>query len=577
LKPLRNLLLALGLAGLALASTASAQVATEAADFDVAEFRALDKVQATCNGASPSFFCELQDDQLTLITGKGVDYFFTPAGELAAAFAKQQRGQRYNNYALDNGINLVPFDSSVPGLAFMVDGEYSAPTEAQGEWSRNGDGLLVGRYSANYSSADGDFAVDRQIVLREGSDTFDLTLEVERLGGDEEVLVQVASPGIGRVANPTVKIGYGDSFTLNPPEQVFQAPTYMALQQNDNNRGFAFVLRPAVTGDQLQATFLRPNRVAFQTEIAAGAGASANLQASMYAGHNELVRYHQEEYLDLPGLFRPNILGRLSLLIVKLLEFIHQYVPNWGLSIIVLTLMFRALVWPLITTQTKSMFGMQRLQPKLQELQRKYKDDREKLTQETMALYKEAGVNPAGGCLPILLQMPLFIILWRVFVNFEFNEGFLWLPDLGQSDPFFILPVLYVLVMLATSYFSSRGNPQMLRQSMIINVVFVFIIINFPAGVLVYYVVSMLVQVFQYWLLSRGQPTPALAGAGAGAPAKLAASGKSAGGKQASKSGNGSNAGKANKGGKGASSESGSGGAGKQETGKSAKGGKRRK
>lgn len=577
MKPLRNLLLALGLAGLALASTASAQVATEAADFDVAEFRALDKVQATCNGASPSFFCELQDDQLTLITGKGVDYFFTPAGELAAAFAKQQRGQRYNNYALDNGINLVPFDSSVPGLAFMVDGEYSAPTEAQGEWSRNGDGLLVGRYSANYSSADGDFAVDRQIVLREGSDTFDLTLEVERLGGDEEVLVQVASPGIGRVANPTVKIGYGDSFTLNPPEQVFQAPTYMALQQNDNNRGFAFVLRPAVTGDELQATFLRPNRVAFQTEIAAGAGASANLQASMYAGHNELVRYHQEEYLDLPGLFRPNILGRLSLLIVKLLEFIHQYVPNWGLSIIVLTLMFRAVVWPLITTQTKSMFGMQRLQPKLQELQRKYKDDREKLTQETMALYKEAGVNPAGGCLPILLQMPLFIILWRVFVNFEFNEGFLWLPDLGQSDPFFILPVLYVLVMLATSYFSSRGNPQMLRQSMIINVVFVFIIINFPAGVLVYYVVSMLVQVFQYWLLSRGQPTPALAGAGAGAPAKLAASGKSAGGNQASKSGNGSNAGKANKGGKGASSESGSGGAGKQETGKSAKGGKRRK
>jgi len=345
----------------------------------------------------------------------------------------------------------------------------------------------------------------------------------------------------------------------------------MALQQNDNNRGFAFVLRPAVTGDELQATFLRPNRVAFQTEVAAGAGASANLQASVYAGHNELVRYHQEEYLDLPGLFRPNILGRLSLLIVKLLEFIHQYVPNWGLSIIVLTLMFRVVVWPLITTQTKSMFGMQRLQPKLQELQRKYKDDREKLTQETMALYKEAGVNPAGGCLPILLQMPLFIILWRVFVNFEFNEGFLWLPDLGQSDPFYILPVLYVLVMLATSYFSARGNPQMLRQSMIINLVFVFIIINFPAGVLVYYVVSMLVQVFQYWLLSRGQPAPALAGAGAGAPAKLAASGKSAGGNQASKSGNSA------KGGKGAAVEGGPGGAGKQDSGKSAKGGKRRK
>ena len=158
---------------------------------------------------------------------------------------------------------------------------------------------------------------------------------------------------------------------------------------------------------------MRPNRVAFQTDMASER-TSANLQASMYAGHNELVRYHQEEYLDLPGLFRPNILGRLSLLIVKLLEFIHQYVPNWGLSIIVLTLMFRALVWPLITTQTKSMFGMQRLQPKLQELQRKYKDDREKLTQETMALYREQKVNPMSSCLPMLIQIPVFIALFTV-------------------------------------------------------------------------------------------------------------------------------------------------------------------
>jgi len=237
---------------------------------------------------------------------------------------------------------------------------------------------------------------------------------------------------------------------------------------------------------------------------------SGQMRTRNSIGRNELVRYYQEGYLSLPGLFRPNILGRLSLYIVELLVLIHQYVGSWGVSIIVLTMLFRVLIWPLIATQTKSMFGMQKLQPKIQELQKKYKDDREKLTQETMKLYQEAGVNPAGGCLPILLQMPLFIILWRVFINFEFNQGFLWLPDLGQSDPYYILPVLYVLVMLATSYFSARGNPQTLRQSMFINLIFVFIIINFPAGVLLYYVVSMLVQVFQYWLVSRGQPVPAV-------------------------------------------------------------------
>ena len=320
--------------------------------------------------------------------------------------------------------------------------------------------------------------------------------------------LQVATPGIARTANPVVKIGYDQTFAMNPGERAFSNPSYAALQKADNNRDEAFIMLPGEGSDPLEAGFLRPNLVYMQTTLAAG-DARADIRVDSYAGRNELVRYEQEGYLDLPGLIRPNILGRLSLLIVNLLQWIHQYVPSWGLSIIVLTLMFRVVVWPLISTQTRSMFGMQALQPKIKELQRKHKDDREKLTQETMKLYREAGVNPAGGCLPILLQMPLFIILWRVFVNFEFAEGFLWLPDLGQADPLFILPILYVAVMVATSYFSARGNPQMLRQSMIINVVFVFVIVTFPAGVLVYYVVSMLVQVFQYWLISRGQPAPA--------------------------------------------------------------------
>ena len=168
---------------------------------------------------------------------------------------------------------------------------------------------------------------------------------------------------------------------------------------------------------------------------------------------------------------------------------------------------------PLISTQTRSMYGMQALQPKIQALQKKYKDDRETLTQETMKLYKEAGVNPAGGCLPILLQMPLFIILWRVFVNFEFGEGFLWVPDLGQADPYYILPVLYIGVMFGMSWFSSRGNPQSLRQQILINVVFAFILFRFPAGVLLYFVVSMGIQVLQYWLIQRSQDKPVPAGA----------------------------------------------------------------
>lgn len=512
------------------------RVVFEVGEFPVSQFRGVDDVRATCTAATPSFLCEHIDDVLTRIPTKGTDFMFTPSGELAAAFVKVQRGQTYNDLQVGSRNNLIPFESAVPGGALLVDGEYVVPENVQGSWTKPDQFTMVGTFTFTIPG----FEVERTVVVSNVSETTRQTLVVTRTAGGATVTddtdvdeggagdesgstltaqgatLQIVTPGIARTANPTVKIGYDQTFALNPGERWFSNPTYASLQKADNNRDEALVMLPGEGSDRLEAGFIRPNLVGMQTTIDA-AQAQATIEVGLYAGRNELVRFHQEGLLELPGLFRPNILGQLSLLIVRLLQFIHQYVPSWGLSIIVLTLLFRAVVWPLITTQTKSMFGMQALQPKIKELQRKHKDDREKLTQETMKLYREAGVNPAGGCLPILLQMPLFIILWRVFVNFEFAEGFLWLPDLGQADPLFILPILYVLVMVATSYFSARGNPQMLRQSMIINVVFVFVIVTFPSGVLVYYVVSMLVQVFQYWLISRGQPAPvnmAVAGTG---------------------------------------------------------------
>lgn len=517
------------------ASAAQARVVFEAGEHPVAAFRDVEKVDATCTTADPSFFCALQDATLTRIPTKGVDLFFTSAGELAAAYGKAQRGQTLNEYTLDVRTNLIPFDSGIPGMALLIDGVYYEPQDVSGGFERVDENTFRGTFQARV----GDLDVERVVTVSNVRDTTDVWLRVTRgaVAGDgaeaadaatpaaeaqadetpgDGSVIQLAMPGIGRTASPVVKIGQGEQFTLNPPERSVPDATYAALQNNDNNREFALLMVPGEDAEGLAASYMRPNRIAFETTLASEEGAEAVLDVGVYTGNNELVRYTQEGYLELPGLFRPNILGRLSLAIIWVLEYIHRFVPSWGMSIIVLTLLFRALVWPLITTQTKSMFGMQKLQPKLQEMQRKYKDDREKLTQETMKLYREAGVNPAGGCLPVLLQMPLFIILWRVFVNFEFGEGFLWLPDLGQADPFYILPILYVAVMVATSWFSARGNPQMLRQSMIINVVFVFIIVGFPAGVLLYYVVSMLVQVTQYWLISRGNEPPRAAVAVAG-------------------------------------------------------------
>lgn len=484
--------------------------------FAVSEFRDVNQVQEFCAGGSPdSFWCPLLGGTVDRVPTKGVDVFFSESGEVLAAFAKFQKGQNLPNYATNNADNLIPREAVFPGGAVLLDGVYHVPQDVVGGWTRLSNVEYEGRFTFTLPG----FTVERTVVISNVEQTLRTQLRLTPIAaGDadaaadddaEEVatatLVQYAYPGIARQQSPTIKIGQATSFALNPITAPVEDPSYVSLQSAANNTGNAIVVRPGAGGAPLQAISLGGGRIAMQAPLAAG---ETLLSLETYLGKNELVRFYQESYYQLPGLFTPNILGRLSLWILAALEFIHEFVPSWGLSIIVLTLVFRALVWPLITTQTRSMFGMQKLQPEMQKLQKKYKDDREKLSQEMMKLYKEAGVNPAGGCLPILLQMPLFIILWRVFVNFEFNEGFLWIPDLGLADPFYILPALYVAVMLGQSWYSARNNPTMLRQSIIINLVFVFIIVNFPSGVLVYFVVSMGVQVFQYWLLSRGQNLP---------------------------------------------------------------------
>ena len=500
---------------LALISFAFARVSFGVQDFSAADFSDAEKLEALCAPDASSFWCDLREQNLKLITTKSVDYIFDESGEVVALYAKQQRGQDFKgNYNLDNNQNLIPYTAKVPGGTVLIDGNDLNTREVQGSWQeieRNGDAALRGEFSYQ---ADG-FAVQKTILVSSVRNTVDVSLSVSRTeAGDAPATVQYAYPGIGRQDAPVIKVGQGENFTLNPAPQPVQDPSYISLQNNNNNRAFAIVMRPnpnteGSSSEALAAQPLTSREIALAKTLPPEANASMTLDAQIYGGPNEMVRYLQEGYLDLPGLFRPNILGRVSLGIIIALQTIHGVVGSWGLSIIVLTLLFRLLVWPLIATQTKSMMGMQQLQPKLQALQKKHKNDREKLTQETMKLYQEAGVNPAGGCLPILVQMPIFIVLWRVFINFEFNEGFLWIPDLGLNDPFYILPLIYVAVMAGQAFVSAQGNMQSLRQQLLMSGVFVFFIFNFPAGVTLYLVTSMAVQVLQQFLIKRTISPPA--------------------------------------------------------------------
>jgi YidC/Oxa1 family membrane protein insertase len=189
------------------------------------------------------------------------------------------------------------------------------------------------------------------------------------------------------------------------------------------------------------------------------------------------------------------------------LRFFYNLTGNYGISIILLTVVIRLALYPVIHKQNLSARAMQELQPEIKKLQEKYGKDPQRLNQEVMKLYREKGVSPLGGCLPLLIQLPFLFVLYRVLVTYDYGQaGFLWLPSLSQRDPYYILP----LAMGATTFWQQRisappSGGDVAQQNLLLMVVMpvflVFISWGLPSGVLLYWFVSNLFYIFQQYML----------------------------------------------------------------------------
>jgi YidC/Oxa1 family membrane protein insertase len=219
--------------------------------------------------------------------------------------------------------------------------------------------------------------------------------------------------------------------------------------------------------------------------------------------------------LELTGVLETRfLLGWLENILKFILQLINRVVPNYGIAIIILTILVKALLWPLTHKSYQSTAKMQSLAPKIQEIKDKYSDNPNKVNQETAALYKKEGVNPLGGCLPMLLQFPFFIAMFGLFNNhFDLrgatfipgwiddlsspesilNFGDFTLPILGWND-LRLLPIIFVGTQLITSKItqtpSSGSNSQMKMMTYALPIVFFFILYNMPSGLLVYWIFS---------------------------------------------------------------------------------------
>ena len=193
----------------------------------------------------------------------------------------------------------------------------------------------------------------------------------------------------------------------------------------------------------------------------------------------------------------------------------EPFVGNYGVAIIILTIIIKALFWPLSQKSYKSMEQMKKLQPMMTKIREKYADDREKMNAEIMQLYKTYKVNPAGGCVPMLLQIPVFFALYQALLgaielrhaafipHLPFTD-MVWLADLSAKDPYYITP----LIMGATMFLQQRlsppmGDPMQAKIMMFMPVVFTFLFLNFPSGLVLYWLVNNVLSIAQQWLMVR--------------------------------------------------------------------------
>jgi YidC/Oxa1 family membrane protein insertase len=231
------------------------------------------------------------------------------------------------------------------------------------------------------------------------------------------------------------------------------------------------------------------------------------LRGILYTGRN---RYVLLEQAGLEAVAPVGFFSQLLVWVMRFFAWLYHLTGNYGWAIILFTLITRVITHPLMRNQMRSMAKMQRLAPKLKKLQERYKDDRQTLQQQMMELYRQEKVNPLGGCLPLILQFPILILLWQAIMysaeQIRVSPGFLWLRDLSQPDPYYIMIVLATGAQLLQQWLTQRrmpepptGGTQMLGW--VFPIVMAVLFLGFPAGLWLYWLLMTLLQIGQQFLV----------------------------------------------------------------------------
>jgi YidC/Oxa1 family membrane protein insertase len=411
--------------------------------------------------------------------------------------------------------NRYPFSLALddPELAGRLNAaNYAAPRKS----FKLGDGQMG---QVRFEYADGQGAkVEKVFTIQGGRYDFGVAINVTKGGKKIEPRV-LWGPGLGVPLTPeelkkrfasalglavyaSGKVFRMDERRFNPQLSAYNFVDWSAYE---NNYFTALLINPGPNGS---ATFLQE----IKENTPPRYYLSVSVPSRVFIGPKE---YDLLKPLgpNTKGLLNFGFFGSIAEILLIIIRFIHTFVPNWGFAIIVLTFVIKIIFFPLTYSSTKSMAKMQEIQPKIKALRNKYKNakrdiaQRRAMNEEMMKLYKEHGVNPAGGCLPMIIQIPVFWGLFRmlvVAVEFRHSPFVFWIKDLSLRDPTYITPIL----MGATQFISQKmtptgADPAQARMMLIMPVVMTIFFMNFQSGLVLYWLTSNVLQIGQQYIMNR--------------------------------------------------------------------------
>lgn len=373
----------------------------------------------------------------------------------------------------------------------------------------------MGKLRFEYADEKGN-RVEKIFIFQDGKYSFDVQVNVWKNAQKIEPLL-LWGPSLGNPSPTEQKMRFGggsgvavyaaqkvhrqDERKFKPEQNIFNFVIWAAYE--DNYFTALFLTSP----QQSSAIFLREVKDQSPYFFLA-----LSYPQRAYLGPKEIDALSEFGY-DAKKLIKFGFFGVMAQILLKAIKSVHSIIPNWGFSIIILTFIIKIIFFPLTYKSTRSMAKMQELQPKIKALRAKHKKakrdiaQRRKMNEEMMKLYKEQGINPAGGCLPMLVQIPIFLGFFRLLaISIEFRQSpfILWIKDLSVKDPYYITPILMGITQFISQKMTpTSADPTQQKMMLIMPVVMTVIFLNFQSGLILYWLTNNVLQIGQQYIMNR--------------------------------------------------------------------------